>query len=54
MILGEGSERATLEAEVQRLELGDKVTLPGFVNNPYHYMCAAAVFVLSSRWEGCL
>lgn len=52
VILGEGEERATLEAEVQNLGLGDRVALPGFVNNPYPYMRAAAAFVLSSRWEG--
>jgi glycosyltransferase involved in cell wall biosynthesis len=28
------------------------VALPGFVKNPYKYMKRAAVFVLSSRWEG--
>lgn len=52
VILGEGSERATLEAEVQHLGVSDKVALPGFVDNPYPYMRAAAAFVLSSRWEG--
>src|SRR5699024_10693654 len=25
---------------------------PGFVRNPYSYMRAVAVFVLTSRWEG--
>ena len=52
VILGEGEERATLEAEVQNLGLGDRVALPGFVTNPYPYMRAASLFVLSSRWEG--
>ncbi len=52
LILGEGEERPALEAEVQRLGLGDVVALPGFVTNPYPYMRAASTFVLSSRWEG--
>ena len=52
MILGEGRERAKLEALVQQLGLGDYVALPGFVDNPYKYMKRASVFVLSSRWEG--
>jgi glycosyltransferase involved in cell wall biosynthesis len=26
--------------------------MPGFVDNPYKYMAHAAVFALSSRWEG--
>jgi glycosyltransferase involved in cell wall biosynthesis len=52
IILGEGEERAALEAEIDELGLQDDVCLPGFVTNPYQYMAHAAVFVLSSRWEG--
>lgn len=52
MILGEGEGRPKLEALVRELGLKDDVALPGFVDNPYKYMKRAAVFVLSSRWEG--
>lgn len=52
MILGEGKEQPKLEALVRELGLEEDVSLPGFVNNPYKYMKRAAVFVLSSRWEG--
>jgi len=52
MILGEGEERPKLEALIQELGLDDDVSLPGFVDNPYAYMARAAVFVLSSAWEG--
>ncbi len=52
MILGEGKERSSLEALVTELGLGADVALPGFVENPFAYMRRAAVFVLSSRWEG--
>lgn len=52
MILGEGELRPQLEALVHELGLQDDVALPGFVENPYAYMARAAVFVLSSRWEG--
>ena len=52
MILGEGEERPKLEVLVRELGLEGEVSLPGFVNNPYKYMKRAAVFVLSSRWEG--
>jgi glycosyltransferase involved in cell wall biosynthesis len=52
MILGEGSERAHLEALVQDLGLQAAVCLPGFVADPYAYMQAAAMLVLSSAWEG--
>ena len=52
MILGEGELRPQLEALVRQLGLQDDVALPGFVANPFAYMARAAVFVLSSRWEG--
>lgn len=52
MILGEGNQRAELEALIQALHLKDDVALPGFVENPYSYMAKAAVFVLSSIFEG--
>jgi glycosyltransferase involved in cell wall biosynthesis len=52
VILGEGEQRPMLEALVKRLGLQGDVQLPGFVSNPYAFMANAAVFVLSSRWEG--
>ncbi len=52
MILGEGEERPKLEALVREQGLEEDVALPGFVDNPYKYMKRAAVFVLSSCWEG--
>lgn len=52
VILGEGEERARLLRVAQRLGVADGVALPGFVANPFAYMARAAVFVLSSAWEG--
>ncbi|MBW4575413.1 MAG: glycosyltransferase [Aphanothece sp. CMT-3BRIN-NPC111] len=53
MILGDNAgSRPALEALVQELGLESDITMPGFVNNPYAYMARAAVFALSSRWEG--
>jgi len=52
MILGEGAERAALEALVARHGLGSHVTLPGWVVNPYPLLMRSQLFVLSSRWEG--
>jgi glycosyltransferase involved in cell wall biosynthesis len=51
-ILGEGKERAKLEALVLELGLENDVFMPGFVKNPYHYMKVADVFVMSSKYEG--
>jgi len=52
LILGEGPERADLEALTADLDLASHVQLPGWVRNPYPSMAAAQAFVLSSRWEG--
>jgi glycosyltransferase involved in cell wall biosynthesis len=52
LILGEGEERAHLEAMVRNLGLDGDVCLPGFTMNPYSYMSRAALFVMSSAWEG--
>jgi glycosyltransferase involved in cell wall biosynthesis len=52
VILGEGPDRRDLEALARRLEVESDVSFPGFVENPCAYMSHAAVFVLSSRWEG--
>jgi len=52
IILGDGDEREMLEAQIRELGISDDVSLPGFVDNPHAYMSNAAVYVLSSRWEG--
>ena len=52
VILGEGDERPRLEALIGELGIADNVRLLGFQTNPYAYMARAAVFVLSSAWEG--
>lgn len=51
-ILGDGPLRANLEHQIQTLGLADCVRLLGFQTNPYQYMAAADVFVLSSLYEG--
>jgi len=57
IILGEEDKRdpsikPQIEALVRELGLAGEVALPGFVDNPYAYMAKAAVFVLSSIYEG--
>jgi glycosyltransferase involved in cell wall biosynthesis len=52
VILGEGAEASALQRLAAQLGVGDRVALPGFVPNPRAHMAAAAVFVLSSAWEG--
>ena len=52
IILGEGERREALERQAHELGITEYVQFPGFVKNPYAYMHRAALFVLSSRWEG--
>jgi glycosyltransferase involved in cell wall biosynthesis len=52
IILGEGTERSSLESLLQGLGVAADARLPGRIPNPYNYMAKAAVFVLSSAWEG--
>lgn len=52
VILGEGELRSELENLRDKLGLNEIVHMPGFVDNPYAWMSAADLFVLSSAWEG--
>ena len=52
VILGEGKKRTELEMLAQKLGVAADVNLPGWVDNPLAWMARAAVFVLSSAWEG--
>jgi glycosyltransferase involved in cell wall biosynthesis len=52
LILGEGEERPALTALATQLGIAGDVAMPGFVPDPYPYLARAALFVLSSAWEG--
>lgn len=52
LILGEGRERAALEALTQQLQIADVVAFTGFVENPLAYLKRVDLCVLSSAWEG--
>ena len=51
-ILGEGPQRDRLERLARDLAISGDVLLPGFQMNPFAWLARAAVFVLSSAWEG--
>lgn len=51
-ILGEGPLRTDLEALIIQLGLQTRVSMPGFILDPYPWFRSADLFVLSSRWEG--
>ncbi len=52
LILGEGSERGTLQALATQLGVANDVQLAGFQDNPWSFMARCDAFVLSSRFEG--
>lgn len=52
IILGEGHLRSKLEEQIEILNLGNKVKLMGFVNNPINYLNKADLFVIPSISEG--
>ncbi|HLQ59115.1 MAG TPA: glycosyltransferase [Gemmatimonadales bacterium] len=52
IIAGDGALRASLAAEIARLELQDRVHLVGFVERINALIAAADVFVMSSKLEG--
>lgn len=51
-ILGEGPERGGLEELIQSYRLDDRISLLGFVENPYPCINKADILVCSSRYEG--
>jgi glycosyltransferase involved in cell wall biosynthesis len=52
LIVGEGPDRPELEAEIQRLEIGDRVHLLGERRDVLELLADADLFVLSSASEG--
>jgi glycosyltransferase involved in cell wall biosynthesis len=52
VVLGEGKQRAMLERLVREEKLTDRVSMPGYSTNPYSCMKRAALFVLTSLFEG--
>jgi glycosyltransferase involved in cell wall biosynthesis len=52
VILGEGPERQSLEAQIRRTGLTKRVFMPGRAGNPGQWYEAADIYVMSSRFEG--
>jgi glycosyltransferase involved in cell wall biosynthesis len=51
-IVGEGPDRASLEALVSELGLGNRVEMPGYTTDVGSWLARADAFVLSSVFEG--
>jgi len=52
LILGEGEERASLEVLARELGVGDRLWMPGRVQQPAAFLKRSKIFALSSRYEG--
>lgn len=52
VILGWGPDLETLQHLIEELGIQEDSALMGYVDNPYPFMVHAAVFTLSSAWEG--
>ena len=52
VIVGDGPERAALNAVAHELAIADRVLFAGFIADPAPYYAHGDVFVLPSRWEG--
>jgi glycosyltransferase involved in cell wall biosynthesis len=52
VILGEGPERRALEVQSSRLDLGDRVLMPGYVAHAGRYLPLLTAYVLASHQEG--
>lgn len=52
IILGEGDQRNLLEERISQLNLQDRVTLMGFVDNPAPWVANADAFLMPSLFEG--
>lgn len=52
IIAGDGPLRKHLETIIADFGLTEKVTLTGFINNPFDYLVNADIFLFASRHEG--
>ena len=51
VILGDGEEKKEIEKLIQKLNMKDRIHMPGFKENPMSYMIKADIFILPSLWE---
>ena len=52
VILGDGPDRAALEARRDALKLAERVAMSGFVGDAARHVAGADALLLPSRWEG--
>ena len=52
VMVGDGVLRQQAEEKIQRLNLGNNITLKGFVSNPYGILKNSKMLCIPSKWEG--
>lgn len=52
IIVGDGEEMHNIEKQIQKLDIKNKVILPGYDPQPQHYLALMDIFLLSSLSEG--
>lgn len=52
ILFGKGPETEALKERAKTQGIDDRISFPGFIDNPYSYMSNADAFVLSSEYEG--
>ena len=52
IILGDGSERHSLQRLAKKIGIAARLSMPGKMDNPYVWMTNCDLFVLSSNYEG--
>lgn len=50
--VGKGSLEEATKRKIKELQLENNIELVGFQKNPYKYMAASKIFMLTSVWEG--
>ncbi len=52
VMIGDGELRHDLENKIRSLKLEDKITIKGFLSNPYSLLKNTRVLCIPSKWEG--
>ncbi|QBO37075.1 glycosyltransferase [Periweissella cryptocerci] len=52
IMVGDGDMREKIVNTIEKLGLTDNISMVGYVSNPYPYVKAAKISILTSSWEG--
>lgn len=52
VMVGDGELRKECEIKIKEFHLKESITILGFQENPYQYLCQGKVLCMPSKWEG--